>query len=74
MHFLIWFCAVVPIQAIGETTKRLAKTHILLTAMRAVVATTPEDLLPLIYLCTNRVAPAHQGIELGLGDINLIKV
>ena len=38
------------------------------------MATTPEDLLPTVYLCTNQVAPSHEGIELGIGDATLVKV
>jgi len=34
----------------------------------------PGDLLPTLYLCTGRVAPSHEGIELGVGDSILIKV
>lgn len=41
---------------------------------RAILATTPEDLLPAVYMCVNRVAPAHFGIELGVGESTLIKV
>ena len=43
-------------------------------AFRAILAATPQDLLPTVYLCTNRVAPAHAGVELGVGDAILIKV
>jgi hypothetical protein len=48
--------------------------HHLISAFRAVIATSPADLLPMVYLCTNRVAPAHDGVELGIGDAILIKV
>ena len=41
---------------------------------RTIIATTPEDLLPTVYLCTNQVAPSHEGIELGIGDATLVKV
>ncbi|PSC72994.1 DNA ligase 1-like [Micractinium conductrix] len=60
-------------EGISETTKRLERTNILINSFRAVIASTPEDLLPMVYLCTNRVAPAHSGIELGIGDAILIK-
>ena len=43
-------------------------------AFRAIIATTPEDLLPAVYLCTNRVGPSHEGLELGVGDSILMKV
>lgn len=35
--------------------------------------TTPEDLLALVYLLANRVAPAHEGVELGIGEAMIIK-
>ena len=54
--------------------QRLVITNLLINAFRTVLATTPADLLPMIYLCTNRVAPAHPGVELGIGDAILIKV
>ena len=84
----------------------LALPHLCLqiNCFRAILATTPEDLLPAVYLCTNRwvgggggeargmehgdcvdpssqsatpssrVAPAHHGIELGIGEGILFKV
>ena len=34
---------------------------------------TPEDLMPSIYLTLNRLAPAWEGIELGIGETLLLK-
>lgn len=59
--------------AIGDESKRLVITRMLVSAFRAVIATSPQELLPMVYLCTNRVGPAHEGLELGLGDATLIK-
>ena len=59
--------------AIGDESKRLIITGMLVNAFRAVIATSPQDLTPMVYLCTNRVGPAHEGLELGLGDSTLIK-
>ena len=61
-------------EAIGKDSRRLAKTQQLVALFRGIIARTPEDLLPTVYLCTNQVAPAHTGIELGIGDAILIKV
>lgn len=34
---------------------------------------TPDDLVHCVYLCTNDLAPAYDGIELGIGDMILMK-
>jgi DNA ligase-1 len=34
---------------------------------------TPNDLLPSVYMCLNRIAPAYEGKELGIGDMVLMK-
>ena len=34
---------------------------------------TPEDLLPSVYMCLNRLAPAYEGLELGIGEMILVK-
>ena len=49
-------------------------TNLLASALRTILATTPADVIPVLYLCTNRIAPAHEGIELGIGDAILMKV
>ena len=33
----------------------------------------PNDLLPSIYLCLNQVAPAFEGLELGVAETNIMK-
>lgn len=35
--------------------------------------TTPEDLVTVVYLAANKIEPAHEGLELGLGDASIIK-
>ena len=50
--------------AIATTTKRLEIIKTLVGAFRAILATTPEDLLPIVYLCTNQARPltcSHEG-------------
>ena len=61
-------------EAIGSDSKRLAKTQQLVNVFRAILGRTLRDLLPAVYLCTNQVAPSHEGTELGIGDAILIKV
>ena len=40
---------------------------------RSVLVLTPEDLLPSVYMCLNRIAPAYEGKELGIGEMVLMK-
>ncbi|ERN19827.1 hypothetical protein AMTR_s00064p00190330 [Amborella trichopoda] len=40
---------------------------------RTVIATTPDDLIHVVYLAANKIAPAHEGVELGIGDASIIK-
>ena len=53
--------------AIATTTKRLEIIKTLVGAFRAILATTPEDLLPIVYLCTNQARPpacSHERVVL----------
>ena len=55
--------------AIATTTKRLEIIKTLVGAFRAILATTPEDLLPIVYLCTNQarlLACSHEVYNLHL--------
>jgi len=60
-------------EAIADESRRLAITTRLAAAFGAISSTTPDDLLPAVYLCVNRVAPAHAGVELGIGDATLVR-
>ncbi|GJP63209.1 hypothetical protein CLOP_g20272 [Closterium sp. NIES-67] len=63
-------------QALGRISNesgRLAITEIMTNVFRTVMATSPEDLLPIVYLAANRVAPPHEGVELGIGDATIIR-
>lgn len=52
---------------------RLEIQAILTDVFRKVIDTTPADLVPVIYLCVNKLAPAHEGIEIGVGEMILMK-
>lgn len=41
--------------------------------LRSVVALSPPDLLPVLYLSLSRLGPPQQGLELGVGDGVLLK-
>ncbi len=58
---------------IEETTKRLTINEYLTTFFRDLIASNPQSLLPTIYLSINRLGPAYEGIELGLGEGLLVK-
>lgn len=61
-------------EEVADISGRLAIQNLMCNTLRAIYASNPEDLLPTMYLCTSCVAPAHAGIELGVGDAILVKV
>jgi DNA ligase-1 len=50
-----------------STTKRLAKQATLVSIFRQLIARSPDDVLPAVYLCSNRLCSSHEDVELGVG-------
>ena len=40
---------------------------------RSVILTNPNELDTIVYLCSNTLSPAYEGLELGIGDSLLVK-
>uniref|UniRef100_A0A8D2D7L7 DNA ligase n=1 Tax=Sciurus vulgaris TaxID=55149 RepID=A0A8D2D7L7_SCIVU len=60
-------------EKIEEVSARLRMVETLSNFLRSVVALSPPDLLPVLYLSLNRLGPPQQGLELGIGDSVLLK-
>lgn len=58
---------------IKDESGRIVITDITCNLLRTVIAKNPDDLLGIVYLLANKIAPAHEGVELGIGDASLIK-
>lgn len=58
---------------IKEEKGRNAMSDIGCNVLRTVMHTTPGDLLPVVYLFSNRIAPPYQGLEMGVGKAAVIK-
>lgn len=58
---------------ISNETGRIVITDIVCNMLRTVMYTTADDLVAVVYLSANRIAPAHEGLELGIGDASIIK-
>ena len=56
-----------------KTTKRLELLSIVSNYFRSLLALSPKDLVPSIYILTNKVAPDYDSLELGIGDTVLFK-
>ncbi|KAG5188162.1 ATP-dependent DNA ligase [Tribonema minus] len=54
-------------EALAATTKRLKKADILANCFRSLLALTPEDLLPAVFLSCNKVAENMEGVDMGVG-------
>ncbi|PIA37167.1 hypothetical protein AQUCO_03000029v1 [Aquilegia coerulea] len=58
---------------IANESGRIAITEIMCNVFRTVIATTPRDLIAVVYLSANKIAPSHEGIELGIGDSHIVR-
>ncbi|XP_015114979.1 DNA ligase 1 [Diachasma alloeum] len=61
------------LELIEKTSARLKMVEILANFFRSVIVLTPDDLLASVYLCLNQLAPAYEGVELGIAETTLIK-
>ncbi|CAH8868521.1 unnamed protein product [Trichobilharzia szidati] len=60
-------------ECIEATSGRIKMTEILSNFFRSVGLLSPFDLTSCIYLCLNRLGPAYEGMELGIGETVLLK-
>lgn len=61
------------LEEIENISGRLKIIEMLANYFRSVIVLSPDDLLPSVYLCVNRIAPEYEGIELGVGETLLMK-
>merc|ERR1711892_1091870 len=61
------------LESIEATSGRSRTIEMLSNYFRSVYVQTPSDLLPSVYMTLNRLAPAWEGVELGIGDTILMK-
>lgn len=61
------------LELVEATSARLKIVDTLANYLRSVLALTPEDLLASVYLCLNQLAPAYEGLELGVAESYLMK-
>lgn len=62
------------LEQIEAESSRLKIVEILSNFFRSVIVLSPDDLLPSIYLCLNKLAPAYENLELGIAETTLLKV
>lgn len=61
-------------EKIEAESGRLRKTEMLANFFRSVIVMNPSDLVACVYLSLNKIAPAYEGLELGIGEQVLMKV
>lgn len=62
------------LEEIEKISARLKIIEVLSNYFRSVMVLSRNDLLPSVYLCLNKLAPAYEGLELGVADTSLMKV
>uniref|UniRef100_A0A1A8NXW4 DNA ligase n=1 Tax=Nothobranchius pienaari TaxID=704102 RepID=A0A1A8NXW4_9TELE len=60
-------------EKIEQDSGRLRNIETLSNLLRSVLLLSPDDLLCCVYLCLNQLGPAYLGMELGVGDMVLMK-
>ncbi|XP_039956098.1 DNA ligase 1 isoform X1 [Bactrocera tryoni] len=61
-------------EMIEDTKGRYKMVEILANFLSSVLLLNPDDLLSCIYLSINQLAPAYEGVELGVAETTLMKV
>ncbi|KAL3527003.1 hypothetical protein ACH5RR_011659 [Cinchona calisaya] len=52
---------------VEEESGKIKATSMLCNMFRSLLALSPEDVLPAVYLCTNKIAPDQENMELNIG-------
>jgi DNA ligase-1 len=60
-------------EEIAAVSGRLDKENLMSKLFSAVLTSSPQDLESVVYLASNTIYPAYDGLELGIGDSLLIK-
>ncbi|XP_054258786.1 DNA ligase 1-like isoform X1 [Macrosteles quadrilineatus] len=60
-------------EEIENVSARLKMIEILSNYLRSVIVLSPDDLLPSVYLCLNKLAPAYHSLELGVAETTMLK-
>ncbi|CAN6445852.1 unnamed protein product [Victoria cruziana] len=55
-------------ELVEHERSRFKITSILCNMFRSLLALSPEDVVPSVYLCTNRIAPDYQNVEMNVGS------
>ncbi|GMT32582.1 hypothetical protein PFISCL1PPCAC_23879, partial [Pristionchus fissidentatus] len=61
------------LEKIEDESGRLKIIDILAKFLNKVIVKSPNDLVPCVYLCVGKLAPAYVGLELGIADHSLMK-
>lgn len=61
-------------EVIEANSSRLRMIEILANFFRSVILLCPSDLVACVYLSLNQLAPAYEGLELGIAETSLMKV